>query len=298
MAAPEIAALPSMPVAWPERRPRDDEIDVYGLTHPGKVRAENQDHFLICSLHKQIVVHLTSLSETDSLMGESERLAFLAMVADGVGGGTKGAEASRITLETVAQYVSRSMRCYYGSGSADSRGFSEALHEAAVECHADLMRRGEEHPEYRGMATTLTLFLGVWPKAYLLQVGDSRCYLLRDGKLTQITRDQTMAQELVELGALKPEDVPATRLAHTLSSSIGGRQSSPVVSQFEMTWSTVLLLCSDGLTNHVSDERIRDRLGSMLSAKQACEDLVQEALEGGGSDNITVVIGRVMPRGI
>jgi serine/threonine protein phosphatase PrpC len=293
MAAPDTAAVPNAPGGLPQRRPRDDELDVYGLTHPGKIRSENQDHFLICSLRKQMVVHLTSLGETDSLLGESERLAFLAMVADGVGGGTRGAEASRITLETATQYVSRSMRCYYAAGSTgEDRGFSQALQEAAVECHADLMRRGEEHPENRGMATTLTLFLGVWPRAYLLQVGDSRCYLLRDGQLIQITRDQTMAQELVDLGALKPEDVPSTRLAHTLSSSIGGRQSSPVVSQFDMTWGTVVLLCSDGLTNHVSDERIRDRLSSMTSAKQACENLVQEALEGGGSDNITVIVGR------
>ena len=295
MTAHEIATPPGAP-ALSQRRPRDDEIDVYGLTHPGKVRAENQDHFLICSLRKQMMVHVTSLAETDFLMGESERLAFLAMVADGVGGGTKGAEASRITLETVAQYVSRSMRCYYASGSTDGRGFSETLHDAAIECHADLMRRGQEHPEYRGMATTLTLYLGVWPRAYLLQVGDSRCYLLRQGELMQITRDQTMAQELIELGALKPEDAPSTRLAHTLSSSIGGRQSSPVVSQFDITWGTVVLLCSDGLTNHVSDERIRDRLRSMTSAKQVCEDLLQEALEGGGSDNITVVVGRAFPR--
>jgi protein phosphatase len=105
-----------------------------------------------------------------------------------------------------------------------------------------------------------------------------------------------MAQELVDLGALKPEDVPATRLAHTLSSSIGGRQSSPVVSQFEMAWGTVVLLCSDGLTNHVSDERIHERLRSMTSAKQVCEDLVQEALEGGGEDNITVIVGRAFPK--
>jgi protein phosphatase len=279
----------------PQRRPRDDEIDVYGLTHPGRVRTENQDHFLICSLRKEIVVHGTSLAETGFLMGESEQLAFLAMVADGVGGAAKGAEASRATLETVAQYVSRSMRCYYASGSTSIRGFSEALRDAAVECHADLLRRGEEHPDYRGMATTLTLFLGVWPQAYLLQVGDSRCYLLRDGGLIQITRDQTMAQELIDLGVVKPDQVASTRLAHTLSSSIGGRQSSPVVSQLDMNWGTVLLLCSDGLTNHVSDERIRERLRSMTSAKQVCEDLLEEALEGGGTDNITMIVARALP---
>ena len=130
MSAPELAALPGEPPAAAQRKPRDDEIDVYGLTHPGRVRSENQDHFLICSLRKQMVVHLTSLPEPDSLLGESERLAFLAMGADGVGGGAKGAIASQITLETVAQYLSRSMRCYYESASLGTQGFSEALYNA------------------------------------------------------------------------------------------------------------------------------------------------------------------------
>jgi protein phosphatase len=282
------------PIA-PERKPRDEEIDVYGLTHIGKVRRENQDHFLICALKKQMVVHLTSLPETDHLMAEPERLAFLMMVADGVGGGAKGAEASRMTLEAVTRYVTNSMRCYYAASSKDDREFSEALQEGALQCHGELVRQGEDDPQCRGMATTLTLYLGVWPRAYLLQVGDSRCYLLRQGELTQITRDQTMAQELIDLGVMTRAGASDTRLAHTLSSSIGGRETAPVVTRFDITWGNVVLLCSDGLTNHVSDERIRDRLRSMTSARQACEDLLEEALAGGGSDNITVIVGRALP---
>jgi serine/threonine protein phosphatase PrpC len=168
-----------------ERKPRDEEIDVYGLTHPGKVRAENQDHFL-------------------------------------------------------------------------------------------------------------TLYLGVWPKAYLLQVGDSRCYLLRRGELTQITRDQTMAEELVNLGVMNRATAASTRFANTLSSAIGGHHTAPVVTPFEMTWGNVVLLCGDGLTRDVPDERIRDRLRSMKSARKACEELLQDALDAGGSDNITIVIGRAV----
>jgi protein phosphatase len=91
-------------------------------------------------------------------------------------------------------------------------------------------------------------------------------------------------------------DAAATRYARTLSSSLGGRQTDPVVSRFDMTWGTVVLLCSDGLTAHVSDARIRERLRTMTSAKQVCEDLLREALEGGGSDNITVIVGRALPR--
>ena len=294
MTAAQTTAETTATPAAPERKPLDEEIDVYGLTHPGKVRTENQDHFLICALTKQMVVHQTSLPETENLMVGPERLAFLAMVADGVGGGAKGAEASRVALEAVTQYVSGSMRCYYAARAGDDKGFSEALLKGALQSHTELLRRGEESPDHRGMATTLTLFLGVWPRAYLLQVGDSRAYLLRNGELTQITRDQTMAEELVDLGVMTRADATDSRLSHTLSSSIGGRQTAPVVTGLDQNWGNVLLLCSDGLTNHVSDERIRERLRSMTSAKQVCEDLLQEALEGGGSDNITIIVGRAL----
>jgi protein phosphatase len=277
------------------RKPYDDEIDVFGVTHPGHVRRDNQDHFLVCALRKQIVVHLSSLPDADQMMEDSERLAFLVMVADGVGGGAKGGEASRVALQAVTQYVSRSMRCYYAAG-ADDQEFYDALQEGARQCHQEILRRGEEDPDYRGMATTLTLFLGVWPRAYLLQVGDSRCYLLRGGELTQLTRDQTMAQELIDAGIMTPTDAAATRLAHTLSSSIGGRQTDPKVTRLDMAWGHVILMCSDGLTRHVGDDRIRDVLRSMTSAQQACEDLLQEALDAGGSDNVTIVVGRAVQR--
>ena len=148
------------------------------------------------------------------------------------------------------------MRCYYGVESDDDQELCDALEEGARQCHTELLRHGEADPDFRGMATTLTLYLSVWPRGYLLQVGDSRCYLLRDGELTQITRDQTMAQEMVDLGVMKAEEAANTRLAHTLTSSIGGSQTDPKVTRFAMTWGHVLLLCSDGLTRHVSDDRI------------------------------------------
>jgi serine/threonine protein phosphatase PrpC len=274
------------------RKPRDDEIDVYGVTHPGKVRTENQDHFLICSLRKQVQIRMTSLPEAERLVADPERLAFVAMVADGVGGGAKGAEASRIALEAVIEYVTNSMDSYYAADRKDEGKLIESIQEGALQCHEELVRRGQENPDYRGMATTLTLYLGVWPKAYMLQVGDSRCYLLRNGELTQITRDQTMAQELIDLGVITRADAANTRLANSLSSSLGGRQTEPVVTRFEMNWKTVVLLCSDGLTRHVSDEQIRNRLSTMTSAQQVCEELLQDALEAGGTDNITIVVGR------
>lgn len=275
-----------------DRKPRDDEIDVFGLTHPGKVRKANQDHFLICSLRKCVDVHGTSLPSIENLPLGGERVAFLAMVADGVGGGAKGETASRLALQAVTRYVADSLRCYYDSNTTNDQEFLDALQNAALESHANVTHEAQDHPDCRGMATTLTLWMGIWPRSYLLQVGDSRLYVFRDCVLTQITRDQTMAQELVDQGVLTRSGAFSTPWANVLSSSIGGRQTEPVVTRLDQAWGAVGLICSDGLTKHVSDEQIAERLENMTSAKQACEDLIQDALDGGGTDNVTVIVGR------
>ncbi len=276
-------------------RPTDSEVDVYGLTHPGLVRTQNEDHFLVCALQKKMEIHHTSLPDLSQLV-EPERLAFIAMVADGVGGAAAGEEASRLALEGVTRYVSQALHCFYNSDSANDAGFMQELEDAALKVHNELAATASENSALRGMATTLTLWIGVWPRAYLVQVGDSRCYTLRDGELIQISRDQTMAEEMVEQGVLKRSDVEGSRLSHILSSAIGGPQAAPVVRRLQQTWESVGLLCSDGLTRHVSDDRIRERLLSMTSAKQACEALLQDALDEGGRDNITIIVGRKVPK--
>jgi len=274
------------------RQPSIGDIDYYGLTHLGKVRKTNQDHFLICSLRKHMDVLLTSLPDLDQLPLETERLAALAMVADGVGSGAGGGEASRRALEEMAQYVARTMRCYYTADAKDERAFFKALEEAAMQGHASVVKMAEEDPDRRRMATTLTVWIGAWPHSYLLQVGDSRFYLYGDGKLTQISRDQTMAQELVDQGVLTRSDAENSHWAHVLSSAIGGTQAAPMITRVDQAWKSVGLLCSDGLTKHVSDEQIAERLRTMTSAKQVCEDLLQDALDDGGTDNVTIVVGR------
>ncbi len=274
-------------------KPRNEELDFHGLTHQGRVRGDNQDHFLICSLQRRVEIHATSLPELASIGAPDPRAAFLAMVADGVGGGAMGEEASRLAVSEVTSYVADSVRCYYAA-APDESNLSEALTAAALRTHESLVSRSGADPERRGMATTLTLWLGVWPDSYLLQVGDSRCYILRDGALTQMTRDQTMAQELIDQGILTEANAGRTRWANTLSSSIGGSQSAPVVTRIAQRWGDVGLLCSDGLTRHVSDERIRERLTTMTSARQACEALLQDALDGGGTDNISILVGRAV----
>ena len=275
------------------RKPTDEQIDIYGLTHPGKVRKENQDHFLLSALHKRMEVYQTSLPDTSKLYGEVERLALLAMVADGVGGAPEGETASRVALEDVSQYAAGSMDCYYTADPSDDQAFTQPLADAALHCHEDLRQRSGATAG-GGMATTLTLMLFVWPRAYLLQVGDSRYYILRDGELTQISRDQTLAQVLVDDDVFSRTEASKSPLSDVLSSAIGGSETTPVVTGLDQDWNYVHLLCSDGLTKHVSDELIAERLRSMTSAKQACEDLLQDALDDGGSDNITVIVARAV----
>lgn len=276
-----------------ERGPSDQEIDVFGMTDAGKVRKRNEDHFLICSLQKRMQVHSTSLPNLDELPLSGERMAFLALVADGVGGHAGGDVASRMATESIARYITHSMQCYYTRDPNEDE-FIDQLHETVMQCHGDLLAQSEKHPEQGGMATTLTLFLGIWPRAYIVQVGDSRCYQLRAGELNQITRDQTLAQDLIDKGVLTASKAGA--YSHVLSSAIGGSVAQPVIYRMDLERDDVLLLCSDGLTTHVGDEQLRDELSVMESSEQVCRKLVKAANEGGGRDNITVVVGRTKPR--
>jgi len=191
------------------------------------------------------------------------------------------------------------MQCFHTAGTTNEEEFHAALRAAALEAHgavrAEAEGRGEApgQPGARGFATTLTLGLAVWPWLYVVQVGDSRCYLFDRGILRQITRDQTVAQELVEKGVMPAERASLSPLSHVLSSSIGGHSAMPEVSRIDIQRrGCVVLLCSDGLTKHVEDAEIAARAKTMESSERLCRDLLDLALERGGTDNITVLAAR------
>src|SRR6476620_4758599 len=197
-------------IATDDRKPRDDEIDIHGLTHVGKVRRENQDHFLMATVNKKVNVLATNLSAPQHLPAGEQRVAFIIMVADGVGGIEGGAEASATALESVMQYVNDSMSCLFDRDVAEST-FTDILQRCALRSHEAIRERASAGGEHGTMATTLTLFMGVWPAYYLVQVGDSRYYLWREGRLTQVTRDQTLANDLVDQGILSRAQAPHTQ---------------------------------------------------------------------------------------
>ena len=277
-------------------RPADDDLDLFGVTHQGKVRTENQDQFMVCTVHPQVVVHQTSLTSASSLPLRGSRLATFLLVADGVGGAAAGSDAARLATECITQYAASTLRTYHATASAgsnDERHFLDALRKAALEAHEAVRKQAARREDQRKMATTLTVAIAVYPSCYVVQVGDSRCYIFSGNALKQVTRDQTIGQQLVDEGLMPRERLRTSPYSNILASAIGGDAALPEVTRVDITErGCVVLLCSDGLTKHVTDAEIESHLRDMTSSEQVCRALLDLALERGGSDNITIVAGR------
>jgi PPM family protein phosphatase len=273
-------------------RPSDDELDMFGITHRGNVRSENQDQFLICTVHPQVVIHGTSLPDAEGLPLRGTRLASIFVIADGVGGASAGSEAARVATEAITRYVTSTLRCYHAAGTSTDEEFLDALSAAALEAHAAVLSQSALRPGGGRMATTLTLCIVVWPWLYVVQVGDSRAYY-HDGTLHQITRDQTIGQELVDQGILPVERLAHSPFRNVLSSAIGADAALPVVTRVDVRERrTCLLLCSDGLTKHVTNAELDSAFREIKSSEQLARDLLDLALSRGGSDNITIIAAR------
>jgi protein phosphatase len=151
-------------------------------------------------------------------------------------------------------------------------------------------------PERKGMGTTLTMAYLIWPRMYLVHVGDSRCYLFRDGTLRQLTRDHTVAEMCAEQGEMEAEEAESSRLSNVLWNFVGGDSDdlSPEVHRAELRRNDSLLLCTDGLTKCVEDAQIAERLAGGEPSDVVCQQLVSDAINEGAPDNTTVVVARLV----
>lgn len=266
--------------------------DSRGLTDRGKVRESNQDQFLIADLAKSMLVHQTSLAIEDHqrLFGASQ--GRLLVVADGMGGHAGGERASTIAVNSLAQHVLNTLPWFLGLQRNQEDDLEEELKAALRRCQRNIEAEESKRAELRGMGTTLTMAYVIWPRLYVVHAGDSRGYLFRGTELHRITKDHTMAQALVDRGAMSPEEAEASRFSHILSNCIGGGTPdlSPAVYKATLQDGDTILLATDGLTKLVSDEDIAKVLAREADAGAKCEALVQAALEAGGTDNITVVV--------
>jgi protein phosphatase len=268
-----------------------ERVDASGLTDVGLKRKVNEDHFVIAALRKSTDVRQSSLSDTrvfDMLRGPE---ALLFVVADGVGGRPGGAQASETAVTALVDYIGRAAGCFHQLDVDREHEFVAQLEAAVQDAHQRVVAQSGRPGQ--GPATTLTMATLVWPRVYLVHVGDSRAYYLRRGQLRQITRDQTTGEYMVDVGAWTEEQAARAKVGANLTSALGGSEMTPVVGLIDLEPGDVLLLCTDGLTKHVADPRIAAVLEGKGSAEAMCRELVQAALDDGGTDNVTVIVAKL-----
>jgi serine/threonine protein phosphatase PrpC len=267
-------------------------IESFGISHVGKVREGNEDHFVIASLQRSLEIRQTNLEERSVLDPLCGPKAYLYAVADGVGGQEGGRLASGITIQTIVEYLFETVGSYHAVMPGQEHAFRDPLRSAVQRAHDKLLATfGLPNG---GPATTLTIVLVVWPEAFVVHVGDSRAYHLRGEKLRRLTRDQTMGAYLVDEYAMTEQQVEQQGFNNVLSSAVGAQEMKPAVSEMRLEPGDALVLCTDGLTKHVSEERIAGVIGQAENAEAGCRKLVDLALEGGGKDNVTVVVANAL----
>jgi protein phosphatase len=256
------------------------------------VRTANEDQFLIAELTKAMRVWQTSLPEPKVQIGEEH--AHLFLVADGMGGHRAGERASALAVIAIQHFTLNTFRWFFGSSGPEAQKVLAQFQSALSEADARIVEEAEEHPELSGMGTTVTMAFQLDTQLCVVHVGDSRAYLHRDGALHQLTQDHTLMADMVRSGALQPDQVAGHHLRHVITNVVGGTERGVKVEAraFEVQAGDRLLLCSDGLTEMVANEAMGATLAMEATPELAAKKLLAQAIEGGGRDNITVVIVR------
>lgn len=263
-----------------------------GLTDPGKVRASNQDQFLIAALRKALQVERTSLPAPEVQYGSDQ--SHLFVVADGMGGHAGGEKASALAIDSVEAFILDTLQWFARFKGKEEDKLLADFQSALGRANARLLAEAAKRPELHGMGTTLTLAYRLNDMLFVAHVGDSRCYLLRNRLLYRLTRDHTLVEEMVRRGALKPEEAAHHQWRHVVTNAVGGDSPEVTVEvhKVHLEAGDAVLLCSDGLTNMVPDEDIARTLQAEAEPERACKQLVAQANEQGGKDNITVIVAR------
>ena len=267
--------------AMPVSRP-DVHVRVVSSTHVGRVRSANEDACTIVDLDQAAPVAGGALARFD--VGEK---GVLLAVSDGMGGAKDGEVAARISIETLAQTLMTSQHA--GDGSSVLEQATRTAHRAVWDESCRVGQSGRSR-----MGATMTAAIVRGRSLSIAQVGDSRAYLLRQGKMTQLTTDQTMVQSLIDKGLMKPEDAESSPFRNILTQAMGHQEDvSITMSEIELRDRDCVLICSDGLTNELTDDEIRDAILQSIRLDVAAKRLVDMANARGGRDNITVVLAGV-----
>jgi serine/threonine protein phosphatase PrpC len=270
------------------------ELDVSGDSDVGCIRSENQDHFLIADLRRQLTIRQTDLpeNERDEMFGCCE--GNLLIVADGMGGHNGGERASRTAVKSIAHYVLDMMHWFLKLSPDDEHDFVDELSDSLRVVQDRIWSQSDV--SNRGMGTTVTMAYLLWPKMYIVHAGDSRCYLFRAGKLEQLTTDHTLAQQMLDAGAMSVEEAATSRWRHVLWNCVGGldERVRPEAIRVQLEVGDTVLLCSDGLNGMIDDQLIASVLNDSHSSADTVDDLILAAKAAGGKDNISAIVCRIL----
>jgi protein phosphatase len=271
---------------------------IHGQTHVGKVRRNNEDQYLILRGCKSLDVLDTSLPPDPRWHLMQQEIYYL-LVADGMGGHAAGELASALVVEQAIRHVLETAKWFFRLDDPDENVRLRLLRESLERADRNLIEAGQNDPALAGMGTTLTAVSILGADVFVVHVGDSRVYLFCDGKLEQLTRDHTLAQEMADRGLLAAEEVRTHRLRHVLTNVLGCKAGvRGEIVKLRLADGDRLLLCTDGLTEMVPDGQIAELLVQCPDPREACGALVDRALSQGGTDNVTVIVaGCSMPAG-
>ncbi|HVZ75096.1 MAG TPA: Stp1/IreP family PP2C-type Ser/Thr phosphatase [Polyangia bacterium] len=258
------------------------DIEIFGKTDVGLIREHNEDNFLVADVTAGV---RTNDGKTKLKVPVGEKGALL-LVCDGMGGAAAGEVASQMAVDSIYDQLM----------SAEPRerdAFARLVRRAVERANERIFIQSRDNQSERGMGTTCTVAALVDSTLVVGQIGDSRCYILREGRLAQVTKDQSLAWQLIEAGAMTPEEAKAFEHANIILQALGVQERVEVVlSQVSLRKGDVALLCSDGLHGPVSDEELLAILVAEPDLEKAASMLIQKALDRDGPDNITVVLAR------
>jgi serine/threonine protein phosphatase PrpC len=268
------------------------QVDLAALSHQGKVRPNNEDHFLVVRFNRSLQTLLTNLPE-GLIPFRVEEVGYGMVVADGMGGQAAGEVASRLAIRTLINLALATPDWVMRGGGPEVERAMQRMAERYRQVDAALREQAQADPSLAGMGTTMTLACSLGADLILTHVGDSRAYLLRSGALHPLTRDHTLVRELVDRGVVRPEEAANHPFRHVLTRALGRSEGEIAeVQRISLVDGDQLLLCTDGLTDMVDSTTIEAILRSSASSEDACQTLVELALQNGGKDNVTVVLGR------
>lgn len=264
-------------------------VSAYADTDVGRVRENNEDNFLILDLNGGAVRIATDESDPlDDVMhltvGEA---GFLSAVSDGMGGALAGEVASSLAVKIVSQLMQK----FQESPDYAQWPFSERFRLAIEQANLFIHEQSQTSPRFAGMGATFTGIAVHQETMYLAQVGDSRAYIIRDGRIRQATKDQSLVGQLVDAGYLTEEQAQQHVYRNVILQALGAQPDTTVVlDRFALCQNDIVLLCSDGLSNKVQADEMLAILSSASDLKQGCQQLISLANERGGDDNITVAV--------